>query len=51
MLLLTSIKTSGLVAFYYTFSAGLTFYNKWALTVSEPEWNICIETQSYLREI
>lgn len=37
MVLLTSIKTLGLVAFYYFFSAGLTFYNKWTLTVSVVE--------------
>ena len=32
--LVDSCKTVGLVAFYYSFSISLTFYNKWILTVS-----------------
>lgn len=32
--LLQSLKTIGLVIFYYFFSISLTFYNKWILTVT-----------------
>ncbi len=33
-LLLQTLKTFGLVSFYYSFSISLTFYNKWVLMVS-----------------
>ena len=33
-LLYRASKTGGLVAFYFTFSISLTFYNKWLMKVS-----------------